>query len=88
MKLTIPRLVASVAAEPRTRRLNHLYRSPYTESLERLQRRQERNDQFKLPPSFKDIESKEGNAIGLPMSQIFPQILCLQVGVCNQMLYI
>ena len=75
MKLTIPRLIASVAAEPRTR-LNHLYRSPYTEGLERLQRRQERNDQFKLPPSF-----KEGNAIGLPMSQIFPQILCLQVGV-------
>ena len=80
MKLTIPRLIASVAADPRTR-LNHLYRSPYTEGLERLQRRQERNDQFKLPPSFKDIESKEGNAIGLPMSQIFPQILCLQVGV-------
>ena len=80
MKLTIPRLIASVAAEPGTR-LNHLYRSPYTEGLERLQRRQERNDQFKLPPSFKDIESKEGNAIGLPMSQIFPQILCLQVGV-------
>ena len=80
MKLTIPRLIASVAAEPGTR-LNHLCRSPYTEGLERLQRRQERNDQFKLPPSFKDIESKEGNAIGLPMSQIFPQILCLQVGV-------
>ena len=81
MKLTIPRLIAFVAAEPRTRRLNHLYRSPYTEGLERLRRRQERNDQFTLPPSFKDIESNQGNAIGLPMSQIFPQILCLQVGV-------
>ena len=54
--------------------------SPYTEGLERLRGRQERNDQFTLPPSFKDIESKEGNAIGLPMSQIFPQILCLQSG--------
>ena len=43
----------------------------------------ETNHQLISPPSFKDIENKEGNYMGLQMFQAPPppQILCLQVSV-------
>ena len=36
------------------------------------------NRQFILPPSFKDIENKEGNQIGFPVSQIPPPRFCVE----------
>ena len=37
--------------------------------------------QFISPLTFKDIENKDGNKMGLQISQIFPQTLCLQVSI-------
>ena len=39
------------------------------------------NRQLISPPSFKDIDNKEGKKMWLQMSQISPQILCLQGSV-------